>query len=106
MEIIGGGEDKEELDEVDLYGDLGSAGMNLQIQGLQDSLDERNEALAKITAENASLRSQVQQLVEANKQLESNIMKLYNTAVAEIDRKNAQLLEKDRVIAAFKATQP
>lgn len=89
-------------DDVDLYDDLGSAGLSLQIQGLQDSLEERNEAIAKMEKENATLRCQVQELAAANRQLEANIMKLYNTAVAEIERKNAQLIEKDRAITAFK----
>ena len=71
-----------------LYGDIDDAGKTLEIQNLKEALDlekKRNETLSQ---EVGQLKDQINLLIEDRKQLEMNIVSLYNTAKREVKRKD------------------
>jgi cell division protein FtsB len=81
------------MDEDLLYGDIESAGKDVEIQRLQEQLEaekKRNEAL---TTEVGQLQGQIQALVADRAQLETNMLTFYNTAKLELKRKDAEIAD-------------
>ena len=77
----------------DLYGDLEDAGLQVEIQKLKQALLENEKQKKVLTDENAQLKEQISCLVVDSKQLEKNIMAVYNTASREMKRKDKEITD-------------
>jgi hypothetical protein len=87
----------------DLYGDLEDAGLQVEVQKLKHSLSEEQKKSKLVRDENAQLKEQMNCLVVDSKQLEKNIMAVYNTALREVKRKDKEILKLRQEVQKYKA---
>jgi chromosome segregation ATPase len=76
-----------------LYGDLEKAGKSAEFLKIRQSLLEEKSKNSSLREECDMLRSQINALVNDRKQLETNMVSLFNTAMAEIKRKEREIGE-------------
>jgi cell division protein FtsB len=81
------------MDDDALYADLNSeeawhdaARLMLEVEALRADLTKRDAEITELTAQNKAL-------VEENAALSKNIVAIYNTAIAELQRKNREIAE-------------
>lgn len=80
------------MDEEDLlYGDLKEAGVNAEILALREALAKERKVSEALREEIAQHKAQIVCLVNDRTQLETNAVAIYNTALREIKRKDAEL---------------
>lgn len=80
------------MDEDDLlYGDLKEAGVNAEILALREALAQERKVSDALREEIAQHKAQIMSLVNDRTQLETNTVAIYNTALREIKRKDAEL---------------
>ena len=77
----------------DLYGDLEESIKSVQVQDLIDKLKAAELKNTLLVTDLSELREQLQSLVMEKKQVEDNMLKLYNTAIRELERKDREILE-------------
>lgn len=76
-----------------LYGDLESSGKDAETKRLMDMLSSELKKNEQYTVEISALKDQIQCLVADKVQLESNIVAIYNTALREMKRKDAEIVQ-------------
>jgi FtsZ-binding cell division protein ZapB len=81
------------MDEDLLYGDIESAGKDIEIQLLQELLEAEKKKNEALTVEVSQLQGQVKVLVADRTQLETNMMTFYNTAKLELKRKDSEIAD-------------
>lgn len=74
-----------------LYGDLESASKTAEIVRLNEQLAVEAQNNKKLTDELNAANQQIETLVNERTQLEINMTALYNTAVAELKRKDRDI---------------
>lgn len=74
-----------------LYGDIESAGKDVEIEKLQALLDQERKKSSALETEVQQLKEQINALVTDRAQLETNMMTLYNTAKTELKRKDNEI---------------
>jgi predicted RNase H-like nuclease (RuvC/YqgF family) len=92
--------EEEEL----LYGDLEETAQSAQAQKLMDQLSRMQKKNQNLQNEAKEWKEQVQLLLAEKKQVEENMVKLYNTALREIDRKDNEIAELKSTISHFRNT--
>jgi hypothetical protein len=80
-----------EMDESDLYGDIEVKGKLIELEELRAAFDLQKNQNQTLLAENEQLQAQIRALVADRTQLEANMVSLYKTAIAEVDRKDRAL---------------
>lgn len=96
---------EEEEGEDLLYGDIADAALQDQVEKLQTQLIEEQKEKKALRDENAQLKEQMQALLKDSKQLEVNIMAIYNTALREIKRKDTGLQELRAELLALRSSK-
>lgn len=81
------------MDDDLLYGDIESAGKDIEIEKLQSSLEIERKKNDALSSEVAQLQDQIKALVNDRTQLESNMMTIFNTAKLELQRKETEIVE-------------
>jgi peptidoglycan hydrolase CwlO-like protein len=76
-----------------LYGDVDVIGDSAETKKLQQNLEDMVKQLVKKDKEIADLTAQTQAILADKATLETNILALYNTAMAEIKRKDREIAE-------------
>ena len=76
-----------------MYGDLENTGKNADIIKLKDALRSEQEKNEKLQLECSELRKQLCLVNDEKKQLEVNMMAVYNTAITELKRKDREINE-------------
>lgn len=84
-------DNQEEVD--DLYGDLEDHGKDTEIESLKQQLEDSGKKLMDANKEIDQLREQIVLLVKEKQVLENNMVKVYNTALTEIKRKDREIME-------------
>ena len=79
-----------------LYGDIDDNGKDIKIQELQEQYDKEIKINSLLTTEINQLKQQIVALVNDRKQLETNMLTLYNTAKREIKRKDEVIADLNR----------
>ena len=79
------------MDSELLYGDIESAGKDVEIEKLQGLLDQERKRSETLETEVQQLKEQIKALVTDRAQLETNMMSLYNTAKIELKRKDGEI---------------
>ena len=74
-----------------LYGDLKEAGVNAEILALREALEKERKISDGLREEIAQHKAQIISLVNDRTQLETNAVTIFNTAMREIKRKDAEL---------------
>lgn len=78
-------------DDEDLYGDLAHSAAEAEIETLKQSLERSEKDNEALKAEVGQLKQQIVALVDDKTTLERNIVSIYNTALREIKRKDAEI---------------
>lgn len=78
-------------DDEDLYGDLAHSAAEAEIEALKQSLERSEKDNEALKAEVGQLKQQIVALVDDKTTLERNIVSIYNTALREIKRKDAEI---------------
>lgn len=87
-------DDEEEMDDQDyLYGDLQDKARASAYAALKGKYSELSKEHESLKGELIEMRRQIQFLNEEKSKLETNIVAIYNTAVREMSRKDAQIAE-------------
>jgi len=79
------------MDDNLLYGDIESAGKDVEIEKLRGLLEQERKANAALTSEVLQLKDQITVLVADRQQLETNMMTLFNTAQNDIRRRDNEI---------------
>ena len=89
----------------DLYGDLEDTGLQVEIQELKQALLENEKKNKVLADENVQLKEQISCLVADSKQLEKNIMTVYNTASREMKRKDKEITDLRQEVHKLKSAR-
>lgn len=85
-----------------LYDDIDIIADSAQTRKLQEELNEIKKVCAKKDKEIEDLVTQTQVLIEDKDKLECNIVRLFNTATAEIKRKDKEIAELRASISSIR----
>lgn len=86
-----------------LYGDLEETAQSIQAQELLDKLKVFQRKNQNLQAEVMEWKEQVNLLLTEKKQVEENMVTLYNTALRELDRKDTEINELKAIIAQLRS---
>jgi hypothetical protein len=86
-----------------LYGDLSSKGLEVELEQAAAALGAEQKKSKALAEENGQLKEQLVAVLKDSKQLEENIMAVYNTALREIQRKDRELAELRAELSKLKA---
>jgi peptidoglycan hydrolase CwlO-like protein len=92
--------EEEEL----LYGDLEETAQSVQAQKLMDQLSILKKKYLNLQNEVKEWKEQVQVLLSEKKQVEDNMVTLFNTSLREIDRKDNEIAELKATICELRDT--
>jgi predicted RNase H-like nuclease (RuvC/YqgF family) len=88
-----------------LYGDLEETAQSVQAQKLMDQLSRVQKKNQSLQNEVKEWKEQVQVLLTEKKQVEDNMVKLYNTALREVERKDNEIAELKSTISQLRNSQ-
>lgn len=92
------------MDESDaLYGDLEATGLQEQLRREESENKRLKKEKEALTEELKDAQSQVKVLAEEKQTLENNILAIWNTATAEISRKDKRIADLNKDVVALKA---
>lgn len=79
------------MDDNLLYGDIESAGKDVEIENLRSLLEQERKKNTALSNEVVQLKEQITILVTDRQQLETNMMTLFNTAQNDIRRRDNEI---------------
>jgi hypothetical protein len=86
----------------ELYGDLVTAAKSVEDLKTAELLKDKDNKIQTLSEEVTQLRSQLIIVVNERQQLETNIVTLYNTAVAEMKRKDTEISDLRKLYLSSK----
>jgi hypothetical protein len=86
-----------------LYGDLSSKGLEVELELAAAALGAEQKKSKALVEENGQLKEQLLAVIKDSKQLEDNIMTVYNTALREIQRKDRELADLRAELSKLRA---
>ena len=86
-----------------LYGDLEATGLSEELKRKQKENDRLRKEKNEIESELKDARDQIKSVTNDNKVLEENLLAVWNTARAEIDRKDKMIANLNKELVELRA---
>ena len=86
-----------------LYGDLEATGLSEELKRKQKENDRLRKEKNEIESELKDARDQIKSVTNDNKVLEENLLAVWNTARAEIDRKDKMIAKLNKELVELRA---